>query len=130
MITTQVGVDPDTGRPVYNHRLEDSDGEFQLVVTGAGQGLVKLADGTLYDVTPPAVLVASAAHASEVAHHIAVQVEASGVLDRVDPGSGELIRWEHTDCDHCDAPKSDGSHSAAAKAQVAAAKASVKGGRR
>lgn len=99
------------GRPHYNFEIEDSDldadGQFHLVHTGVGRGVVALADGTSYDVSEPVIAVASEAHRTEVAHHIAVQAEASGQLDAVDEATGKVYVYEHTDCDHCDAPKTD-----------------------
>lgn len=116
MKKTLLGRDPVTGRPAYNFEIEESDldenGEFHVVATGAGRGLVQLADGTTYDVTDDMIAVKSEAERAEVAHHIGVQVEKTGVLDSFDENTGELIKYRHTDCDHCDAPKT---HVSAAK---------------
>lgn len=122
-----IGTNPD-GSPHY--RFEMEAGDEHIVFTGAGMGLVQLADGTLYDVSDPVIVVESPEQATEIAHHIAVQVERSGAMDVVDPASGELLKYQHTDCDHCDAPKTadDDPLSPAAKAQVAQLVAGLTGG--
>jgi hypothetical protein len=116
---TLTGTNPD-GSPHYTYTIEpadlDANGEFHVVNTGRAMGLVQLADGATYDVTDAYIAVASPEHATEVHHHIGVQLERSGALDI------QGLPFTHTDCGHCDAPTTgdDEPHSPQAVAQVEA----------
>ena len=81
------------------------EGHEHHMFTGPAIGWVKLADGTLYDVTRDFIAVETADHVTEVNHHIGLQHEATHRFDQFIPETGERIVWQHTDCPHCDAPK-------------------------
>lgn len=110
---TQIGWNAD-GTKHFNYDLE---GVECVVATGPSMGLVQLADGTTYDVTDHYIAIdgcdghdetgkpVGTCPATEVVHHIALQIERTGRLDTTDPETGEPIIWQHTDCPHCDVPK-------------------------
>lgn len=80
----------DAGRPVIEYAFDNEDGHWEgVLLTGPAKGLVTLADGTVYDVSPE-VIEHLAGHAGPISHHIAKQLEASGQLRAIVDPKGAL----------------------------------------
>jgi hypothetical protein len=134
---TPIGVNPATGRMEHNFDLsaldewaaeqgyDDGPNPIPIVNTGpASAGLVQLEDGTLYDVTDRYIVAASPEHAHELHHHVGVQHERTGRFDVAaeHTDDGKPVRYRHTDCKHCDAPKTEHLEHPAARTAVASGK--------
>jgi hypothetical protein len=63
---TYLGQNPD-GTPHFHY---DAGPDGIVVLTGKAYGPVTTSDGTVYDVSEPAIEVASEEHAREVGHHL------------------------------------------------------------
>lgn len=57
------------------HTPETIVSDGHVVITGTIRGTVTTSDGTVYDVTPNVIEVASPEHAGEVAHAVSVRYE-------------------------------------------------------
>lgn len=75
--------------PHENFLLETEEECNQAVITGAATGLVRLNDGTLYDLTPN-VILAPKEHHEALAHHISKKHEemSQRLGDKAPFGSG------------------------------------------
>lgn len=112
---TPTGINPENGQQMYNYDLSaldewaaengySKDNPIPMAATGPySAGIVKLSDGTLYDVTDHFIVTHSQAHSDEIHHAIAMQHERSGRYDS--PEQGTKLR--HTDCAFCDAPATE-----------------------
>lgn len=57
---------------------EGADPTGGILLTGPVAGAVRLSDGTVYDVTPPAITVTSGVHMGELLHHQHLMIDAIG----------------------------------------------------
>lgn len=104
------------GIPRLNVEVYDEPEGWKLLHTGPVSGTVRTSDGTLYDVTPPSILLASDEHVGEVNHLIAVQHEENGykhlatapvIGEHPTLGEDRLIAAPHECVDACGAFKVD-----------------------
>lgn len=100
---TLIGKHPTSGQPLYHYQQGD-DKTTSLLFTGKGTGTVTCKDGTTYAVDAEVIECASLAHAHEVAHHIGVQAEETGIYDvPAEENEGVPIPFLHGPCPHCGA---------------------------